>query len=218
MIDGHHEELRHRVPVVITEKVHSRGDNIVGAMALGTILSLREQLESAHIDSVTQLPTRHSFNERFNRHFWREHKRPHEHARIGHLVLMVGDLDKLKDVNDNYGHLMGDRYLYVAAQAFQSALKPQDSVYRIGGDEFAAIMPNFQFVTDDSAAELNITKERVRLSVHDALAREELPQGLRTGISLGIDMYRSTDYKPVDMVSRVDEKMYLDKNADNIFV
>ena len=54
---------------------------------------------------------------------------------------MILDLHRFKEVNDRYGHPRGDDVLNAAAATFQKALRTSDSAFRIGGDEFALLLP-----------------------------------------------------------------------------
>ena len=64
-------------------------------------------------------------------------------ARSGEsALLLMMDIDHFKKVNDNYGHLAGDRVLQAVAKALSSCVRPMDTVARYGGEEFAAILPN----------------------------------------------------------------------------
>ncbi len=65
------------------------------------------------------------------------------------VSIVVADVDGLKYINDNFGHLEGDRIIKQAAQALQQAFRGYDVVARIGGDEFAAVLQN----TDDDAVQ-----------------------------------------------------------------
>jgi diguanylate cyclase (GGDEF)-like protein len=61
-------------------------------------------------------------------------------AAPGHAAVFAIDIDGFKAINDTYGHQAGDRALVALAQALSTALRSQDELYRIGGDEFAAIV------------------------------------------------------------------------------
>lgn len=81
-------------------------------------------------------------------------------ARTGEpaLLLMI-DVDRFKQVNDSFGHGIGDLALVSVAKMLQSSIRPMDSVARIGGEEFAIVLPNCPFDFGLAAA------ERVRLRV-----------------------------------------------------
>ncbi len=91
-----------------------------------------EQL--AHYDSLTKLPNRLLFRDRF-------HYALVETGRHRHMVaLMLLDLDRFKNINDTLGHKAGDDLLVAAAQRLTSRLRKSDTVARLGGDEFAVVL------------------------------------------------------------------------------
>lgn len=104
-------------------------------------------------DSLTGLYNR--------RYFWRrlgdELAFAHRHARP--LSLLVGDLDLFKRVNDTYGHPVGDKVLAAVAGALMSLRRRGDTVARVGGEEFAVILP------ETDAAEARRVAERLREAV-----------------------------------------------------
>lgn len=120
---------------------------LVAAAALGIAMPLlshmrREVMRSeahldhlAHVDTVTGLWNRNTFNERLQ-----DLLRPDEPA-AGHTGLVMLDLDDFKIVNDTLGHSQGDELLRAIAQRLPSALRKEQSLYRFGGDEFAMILP-----------------------------------------------------------------------------
>ena len=89
----------------------------------------------AEHDTLTRLLNRRAFSDRLEIELGRarRYRRP--------LALAVCDLDGFKLVNDQHGHLTGDQVLTRVAAALQSSVRLADSVFRIGGDEFAAILP-----------------------------------------------------------------------------
>lgn len=91
----------------------------------------------ALIDSLTEIPNRRSFTERFENE-WKRASRDKTP-----LSLMIADVDWFKNYNDNYGHSMGDVVLKsVASVLNESISRATDFVARIGGEEFAVILPN----------------------------------------------------------------------------
>ncbi|MBX9788909.1 MAG: diguanylate cyclase [Pirellulales bacterium] len=95
------------------------------------------------------------------------------------LAVMVGDLDNFKQINDTYGHPIGDEVLRAVAQSMREVLRPYDSVGRYGGEEFVAVLPGC--VRDNASSH----GERIRA----AISRLEVstPSGvIRPTISVGV--------------------------------
>ena len=86
-------------------------------------------------DPLTGLPNRAHFNQEFARLF------EAANADGGELVVMLLDLDRFKEVNDTFGHGVGDELLAEVARRLQRAMRRDDLVCRLGGDEFAILMP-----------------------------------------------------------------------------
>ena len=96
---------------------------------------LAEQQRLALIDMLTQLPNRHAYEQRLEQEFerWQRYRHP--------LVLAVLDVDHFKSINDNYGHLAGDKVLRIIAKTLRTRLRKTDFIGRFGGEEFVVLMP-----------------------------------------------------------------------------
>jgi diguanylate cyclase (GGDEF)-like protein len=90
----------------------------------------------AMFDSLTQLYNRHYFNEQFEQ-MLQKAKRTHEQ-----FVIALFDVDDLKTVNDQYGHVMGDKVLQKVASDLLEKIRRSDVVARYGGDEFVGLFYN----------------------------------------------------------------------------
>lgn len=96
---------------------------------------LEEERHKATHDSLTQLPNREAYNERVYHELQR-------HKRYGRpLCLAVCDIDFFKRINDNYGHLAGDKVLKFIAQVISKRLREVDFIARYGGEEFVILLP-----------------------------------------------------------------------------
>jgi diguanylate cyclase (GGDEF)-like protein len=116
------------------------------------------------------------------------------------LSLIVVDLDHFKSVNDVHGHPTGDRVLAEAAARIAGAARAVDTVGRIGGEEFAWLLP------DDSAESALIAAQRLRAAINDT----PFAGGLQVTASMGIcDL--STARSPENLLSRADEALYWSK-------
>src|SRR5207253_7779986 len=95
----------------------------------------REAKQLADLDALTGLHNRRYFHETLAR----ECARAHRYSR--RLALVVFDIDDFKDVNDGIGHLAGDAVLAEAAQRVREVVRSADVPCRVGGDEFAVVLP-----------------------------------------------------------------------------
>jgi len=92
--------------------------------------------QQAHLDALTGLPNRRMLRERLERQL------ELGGAAGQQLAVLFVDLDHFKEVNDTLGHGKGDALLLQAAQRIRAVLRPQDTVARMGGDEFTVLMPD----------------------------------------------------------------------------
>lgn len=123
------------------------------------------------------------------------------------LSLLLLDIDRFKDYNDNYGHLEGDKILVRLGEVIKSCLRKMDSAYRYGGEEFTVILPETE---GDEAATV---AERIRSAVENDrhFPHRDKAIGPIT-ISIGV-----TEYHPGEdvalFVQRADKAMYMSKQA-----
>ncbi len=115
-------------------------------------------------------------------------------AQAGPSSLIIGDLDHFKRINDQYGHLAGDSVLVSVAATLAHSVREHDLVARIGGEEFALLLPGADLVVATAMA------ERLRRAV------ESLPCGVT--ISLGIAMYPDHAVDPTALVKAADDAAY----------
>jgi diguanylate cyclase (GGDEF)-like protein/PAS domain S-box-containing protein len=98
------------------------------------VVAVEERLQRAALhDELTGLPNRRLLHDRLEHSLRRS-------ARGGHIAVLICDLDGFKRINDNHGHAVGDDVLNLAAQRLIAATRADDTVARIGGDEFAIIL------------------------------------------------------------------------------
>ena len=112
--------------------------------------------------------------------------------------LLIGDLDHFKRINDQYGHLEGDHVLVTVAAALSRSIREHDLVARIGGEEFAILLPGADLAVARGIA------ERMRRAV------ESLPCGVT--ISLGIALYPDHAAEPTSLVKAADDATYRAKS------
>ena len=151
-----------------------------------------EARKLAETDALTGLYNQRYFQETLRREVMRAHRYQRK------LTLIVFDLDDFKSINDEVGHLAGDRVLAQAADRLREAVRSVDVASRIGGDEFAVIMP-------ESAAE---DGEQLFRRVHNSMRGTALgPDEQRLRLSGGIAELLHGD-TPASLFERADAALY----------
>jgi diguanylate cyclase (GGDEF)-like protein len=156
----------------------------------------REARQLADLDALTGLHNRRFFHETLAR----ECARAHRYQRK--LSLIVFDLDDFKDVNDRIGHLAGDAVLAEAAERVRDVVRTADIACRVGGDEFAVILP------ESSIGDADQLYRRIQ----NAISSRPLGQGGKLFLSAGVAELRAED-DPVSLFQRADDALYRAKEA-----
>ena len=160
---------------------------------------LRKLQINATTDPLTGLYNRRFFDDYFEKELNRSVRYSHR------LALVVFDLHRFKEVNDRYGHPQGDVLLRMAATTLQKSMRTSDYAFRIGGDEFALLLP--QSDTEQSAA----LSRRLRAAY--AATIEPLGLGVSLALDYGLAVYPD-DGEQQDILIRVaDERLYQFKNS-----
>jgi len=154
---------------------------------------------NAATDALTGLYNRRLFDEYFDKELNRSQRYGQQ------LAVVILDLHKLKEVNDRYGHLQGDHVLQMAAQTLRTTLRASDFAFRIGGDEFAVLLPQ----TDPEQA--STLCRRVRSQYENEL----VPLKLDVGVTLdfGIAVLPQDGDQKKDLLGIADERLYALKHA-----
>jgi diguanylate cyclase (GGDEF)-like protein len=156
----------------------------------------REARRLADLDALTGLHNRRFFHETLAR----ECARAHRYERS--LSLVVFDLDDFKDVNDRIGHLAGDAVLAEAAERVRSVVRTSDIACRVGGDEFAVILPESAIGDAD----------QLYRRIQNAISSRPLGQGGKLFLSAGVAELRAED-DPASFFQRADDALYRAKEA-----
>jgi len=124
-------------------------------------------------------------------------------ARYGRpLSLIILDLDGFKAVNDTHGHAVGDRVLKALARCLEEHLRQSDRAVRLGGEEFAVLLP------ETGLPQALRLAERLR----QAVAALKVPPVERLSASFGVAQASPTD-SPFSLLKRADEALYRAKRA-----
>jgi diguanylate cyclase (GGDEF)-like protein len=173
------------------------------SMAFRDMMSILEERDSrlqdlAYYDSVTALPNRHFFKEHIDEAVSRSLSQKQR------CCLMLVDLDDFKIVNDTHGHHVGDGLLRIVGKRISSVLRVNDTVCRIGGDEFALILED---VADYSVPKMianRITKTVSKLTkLHGC--------EVKVGASIGVSACPDHALNSADLLRTADSAMYLVK-------
>ena len=120
-------------------------------------------------------------------------------------TIIFFDLNKFKEINDRFGHAIGDEFLLMIGQALKSAVRDCDMVARIGGDEFGVLL----FKTDEQLAKLKAASLVCRI----AEQKIDHPSGaIYLTAAWGVSACRS-EYTPKQILERADKAMYASKHA-----
>jgi diguanylate cyclase (GGDEF)-like protein len=152
-------------------------------------------------DSLTGLPNRSLFTERLRHSMRRTARHPDDV-----FAVLFLDLDRFKDVNDNLGHFAGDELLRAVARRLEACLRPEDTVARLSGDEFAILLES---ITDASDAGRVAERIEEALSFPINLGGAEVT----TSASMGIVTSSMSQEQPEQLLRSADMAMYRAKAA-----
>lgn len=170
------------------------GADVLRMPILMEYAELKKLQINAATDSLTGLYNRRLFEEYFTKELNRAHRYGH------HLALVILDLHLFKEVNDRYGHLQGDRVLETTARSLWKTLRVSDYAFRIGGDEFALLLPQTEPEQADKLA------RRVRASCEAALQPLELD--LTPLLDYGVAVYPDDGDHKDALIRVADERLY----------
>ena len=164
--------------------------------AIDNARRFREARQLADLDALTGLHNRRYFHETLAR----EVARAHRYNRS--LALVVFDLDDFKAINDRIGHLAGDSVLAEAADRVRDVVRSADVACRIGGDEFAVILPESSLKDAD----------QLYKRLEQAISMRPVGQAGRLHLSAGVTDLRPDD-DTISFFERADEALYRAKGS-----
>ncbi len=171
------------------------------ALERGTYYRMTEDLKKISVtDSLTELFNRRYFQERL----FEEMERSKRHNEP--FTIFIMDIDDFKALNDNYGHMTGDKALKRIAHAISDAVRSIDVAARFGGEEFSVILPYTTKVNS------YVIAERIRRNVEDMrFIGNKIPPGQVVSISIGIAEFPADSDSMEDLIDKADQAMYLAK-------
>jgi len=172
----------------------------LSSVTQGRIL-MRELERMADTDGLTGVYNRTYFNQEYMQAIANASR-----YSIPFAIIMV-DVNGLKEVNDRYGHERGDEMIIRVARLLKEICRKTDVVARIGGDEFAALMPSTSLdLAENVVARLRAMEERMIMMVRDKDGADVL-----MNIRISIGLCASNEVPPDDVLNEADRRMYRDK-------
>jgi diguanylate cyclase (GGDEF)-like protein len=165
-------------------------------LAIGNAEAHQQLICAASTDPLTGLGNHRTFQSRLEQ----EVERAHRSGRALSLALI--DVDRFKQINDTFGHLAGDRVLAEVAARLRAAMRDEVLLARIGGDEFAALLP------DTSGADAAQLSARL----HAVVRREPVDDDLRVTVSIGVSELGPGEAAQ-DLHQHADDALYAAKHA-----
>jgi len=160
---------------------------------------LKQRHEQAMVDALTGVPNRLAYEDRLAQEYaqWKRYQSP--------LTLMMADIDRFKQINDNFGHKAGDKALKLIARLLKQALRETDFMARYGGEEFVILL------TQTPGQQASDVAEKLRAAIEKA----EFNNGdtrIPITLSIGFATFRASD-GPEEVFARADAAMYRAKSA-----
>jgi len=177
------------------DNIKMRDDKLVEELKHRIVVE-RKLDQLAYYDSQTKLPNRHAFTEHINQATGKNR---------AHFYLLMLDLDFFKVVNDTHGHEAGDQLLAQCGQRLRRILDEDDTVFRIGGDEFAIVLNAVTTIRD---------VEKICQRIIHAISQKFLINGQEIAIGTSIGIAQSSNGgSESNLIKNADVAMYWAKSA-----
>jgi diguanylate cyclase (GGDEF)-like protein len=154
----------------------------------------------AHFDLLTELPNRALLSDRLSDAMMQS-QRSNQSLAVAYL-----DLDGFKEINDAHGHHVGDELLITVSQRMKSSLGKNDTLARVGGDEFIAVIVNLDNRSDKKPA-----LERLLKAASDPVLVDDSIMHIST--SIGVTLYPQDGSDAEQLIRHADQAMYVAKQA-----
>jgi diguanylate cyclase (GGDEF)-like protein/PAS domain S-box-containing protein len=171
---------------------------VTGLVLLATNITERKNYE----EQLKYLSMHDQLTGLYNRTYFDSELTSLETSNSYPLTIIAADLDGLKIINDSVGHEQGDKMLFDCAKILKDALQNTYVIARVGGDEFAVILPD----TDRFTADVIIKRIKAALAVYNQ-RNHSLPLSMSLGVATADDLSIS----PLELYREADDMIYLDK-------
>ncbi|SDB23005.1 diguanylate cyclase [Pseudomonas sp. NFACC23-1] len=198
---NHHRQQRDQREQEVSARLKSLADRVALMEQDAQVVreNLEEQRQKALIDPLTGLPNRAAWSERLEHEVaqWQQHGNS--------LLLAMLDLDHFKRINDNYGHLAGDRVLKLIASVLRKRLRSGDFIARFGGEEFVLLVPNTSLAAGAKLA------EALRLAIEGCPFHFK-GEPVTVTVSIGLTAFKPGEHSDL-VLKRADQALYRAKSS-----
>lgn len=158
------------------------------------------------LNEVEYLSFHDKMTDLFNRRYFETELERLDLSRRVPITIFVIDLDRLKNINDNYGHKIGDQYIRAAAEVLKASSRGEDIVARIGGDEFAFLLPE---TGAETAAKIY---QRIKEKTREYNQKHQLIEKLQ--MSIGFAVKKGNEKNLDQTFKEADQMMYNNKKRN----
>jgi diguanylate cyclase len=178
------------------------------SLRIASNLDNKKVHQLAYYDFLTELPNRRLLSDRLQQAFVR--------CARGqcHGAVLSLDLNNFKGLNDSMGHQAGDELLQQVAARLQQCLRKKDTIARMGGDEFIAVLDELGCDKAEAIRAAQVTAEKMMAVFSQPFQLQQ--SKYRTTPSIGICLFHSDDYSEEEVLRRADIAMYQAKKSDNL--
>jgi len=187
--------------------VHDVSGQVEGLMVAAVDITERKQFEQqlqrqAFHDGLTELPNRALYLDRLQHALAVRSRNPHP------IAVLFLDIDGFKVINDSLGHAAGDQLLMEVARRLRSLVRPEDTVARFGGDEFAILLENVR-----DAGDAGMVAERAMRSVRQPCLLDGQEVVVTVSVGIAFSEESECDREPGNLLRDADIALYRAKAA-----
>ncbi len=209
--EGEYNTHFSQIPLIINltcSPIRDKDEKIIGGVGILKDITREKTIENeirykAFHDALTNLPNRALLQDRLSQALNQARRHNHQGA------LLFLDLDKFKPVNDKYGHYTGDLLLKEVGIRLLSIVRDEDTVSRIGGDEFVILLPELETKNSSAENEAEIIVNRIADSFKEDFLLDT--HKLKISCSIGISIFPGSHKEVEDILKSADSAMYLNK-------
>jgi len=192
------DNLLSQIPISLEEKDMLKSFSSQIAMAIDNINLFNKIEELSLYDELTGLPLRRYFNSRFQEEFYRAERFSQP------LSILWIDIDYFKEINDTYGHQIGDVALKEVGRLINSSLRKIDFPCRYGGDEIIIMLPQATYTEAINLGRRLLNEiKNVMIPVPFSSNKE-----VKLTLSMGVASYPADALKPEELLAKADEALY----------